>query len=143
VERAQPAPPVATVPTPAPTQAPAPASPQVRQNVAERTPAPTAAPSASGNRSWYASQPGSNYLVQILGTRVEKNAQAIVQQHGASYRYFTKTHEGKPLYVVTYGNFANRAAAVAAVKSLPASLQAGKPWVRSFASVQQELAPAR
>ncbi len=143
VERAQPAPPVATVPTPAPTQAPAPASPQVRQNVAERTPAPTAAPSASGNRSWYASQPGSNYLVQILGTRVEKNAQAIVQQHGANYRYFTKTHEGKPLYVVTYGNFANRAAAVAAVKSLPASLQAGKPWVRSFASVQQELAPAR
>ncbi len=143
VERVQPAPPVATVPTPAPTQAPAPASPQVRQNVAERTPALTAAPSASGNRSWYASQPGSNYLVQILGTRVEKNAQAIVQQHGASYRYFTKTHEGKPLYVVTYGNFANRAAAVAAVKSLPASLQAGKPWVRSFASVQQELAPAR
>lgn len=143
VERAQPAPPVATVPTPAPTQAPAPASPPVRQNVAERAPAPTAAPSASGNRSWYASQPGSNYLVQILGTRVEKNAQAIVQQHGASYRYFTKTHEGKPLYVVTYGNFANRAAAVAAVKSLPASLQAGKPWVRSFASVQQELAPAR
>ena len=81
--------------------------------------------------------------MQILGTRVEKNAQALVQQHGGSYRYFAKQHEGKPLYVVTYGNFANRAAAVAAVKSLPASLQAGKPWVRSLASVQQEIAQSR
>jgi DamX protein len=137
VERAQPvpAPPVAA-PAPAPTA-------PVRPNVAERAPAPAAAPASSGHGAWYASQPGSNYLVQILGTRVEKNAQALVQQHGGSYRYFAKQHEGKPLYVVTYGNFANRAAAVAAVKSLPASLQAGKPWVRSLASVQQEIAQSR
>lgn len=100
---------------------------------------PAAPAASSGHGAWYASQPGSNYLVQILGTRVEKNAQALVQQHGGNYRYFAKTHEGKPLYVVTYGNFASRAAAVAAVKSLPASLQAGKPWVRSLASIQQEM----
>lgn len=137
VERAQPvpAPPVAA-PTPA-------LAAPVRPNVAERPPAPAAAPASSGHGAWYASQPGSNYLVQILGTRVEKNAQALVQQHGGSYRYFAKQHEGKPLYVVTYGNFANRAAAVAAVKSLPASLQAGKPWVRSLASVQQEMTQSR
>ncbi|MDH2245629.1 AAA family ATPase [Pseudomonas sp. GD03855] len=137
-ERA-PTPPVVTAPAPAP----APASPPVRPNVAGPAPATSATPSTSGNGAWYASQPGSNYLIQILGTRVEKNAQAVVQQYGGNYRYFAKTHEGKPLYVVTYGNFANRAGAVAAVKSLPASLQAGKPWVRSFSSVQQEMTEKR
>tara|TARA_Y100001951_G_scaffold15648_1_gene10811 strand:- start:614 stop:958 length:345 start_codon:yes stop_codon:yes gene_type:complete len=114
----------------------------VRPNAAERAPA-VATPSGSANGAWYASQPGSNYLVQILGTRVEKNAQALVQQHGGNYRYFVKVHEDKPLYVVTYGNFANRAAAVAAVKTLPASLQTGKPWVRNLASVQQEIKQSR
>ncbi|MBU0564227.1 MAG: AAA family ATPase [Gammaproteobacteria bacterium] len=138
-ERVQPAP-APQVAAPAP--APAPASPQVRPNAAERAPAAATA-SGSTNSSWYASQPGSNYLVQILGTRVEKNAQAIVQQHGGNYRYFAKVHEGKPLYVVTYGSFANRAAAVAAVKTLPVSLQAGKPWVRNLASVQQEIKQTR
>jgi len=114
----------------------------VRPNAAERAPAAATA-SGSTNSTWYASQPGSNYLVQILGTRVEKNAQAIVLQHGGNYRYFAKVHEGKPLYVVTYGNFENRAAAVAAVKTLPVSLQAGKPWVRNLASVQQEIKQTR
>jgi DamX protein len=47
------------------------------------------------------------------------------------------------LYVVTYGSFANRDAAVAAIKNLPAKVQAGKPWPRTVGSVQQELATAR
>jgi DamX protein len=128
-------------PAPKPTPAPAPAEP-VRQIAAKPAPAPVAeAPRGADN--WYASQPGTHYLVQILGTRAEKNAQAFIQQHGGNYRYFVKQHQGKPLYVVTYGNFANRAAAVAAVKTLPAALQAGKPWVRSFASVQQEVGQSR
>ncbi|WP_313027180.1 AAA family ATPase [Pseudomonas lopnurensis] len=140
-ERVDPAPKPAPAPPVAPAPAPAPAEP-VRQIAAKPAPAPAPrTPSVAGG--WYASQPGTNYLVQVLGTRAEKNAQALVQQHGGSYRYFVKQHQGKPLYVVTYGNFANRAAAVAAVKSLPAALQAGKPWVRSFASVQQEISQAR
>lgn len=75
----------------------------------------------------------------MLGTRSEKSAQAVVQEHGSGYRYFTKQHEGRPLYVVTYGSFANRAAAQSAIASLPSALQAGKPWPRTFSSVQQEI----
>lgn len=132
-------------PVPAPAPAPAPA-PTVTSPV--RAPAPTPAPkpaasakpatnAAGGN--WYASQPGGNYLLQILGTRSEKSAQAVIAKHGAGYRYFIKQHQGKPLYVVTYGSFASRTAATAAIKALPAELQAGKPWVRSLGSVQQEM----
>lgn len=92
---------------------------------------------AGGN--WYASQPSGNYLLQILGTRSEQSAQAVIAKHGARYRYFIKQHQGKPLYVVTYGSFASRTAATAAIKSLPAELQSSKPWVRSLGSVQQEI----
>ena len=127
----QPAKPVAAAkPAPAPTQ------------VASAKPASTAA-GGSGNSAWYGSQKAGNYVVQILGTSSEASAQSFVKAQGGDYRYFKKTLQGKPLYVVTYGNFANRDAAVAAIKNVPAKVQAGKPWPRTVGSVQQELTTTR
>jgi DamX protein len=98
-----------------------------------------AAPAASGSASgWYASQAGGNYALQVLGTGSESAAQAFIRAQGADYHYFKKTLNGKPLYVVTYGNFPNRAAAQAAIKTLPAKVQAAKPWPKTFSSIQQE-----
>ena len=88
-------------------------------------------------------KPPGNYVVQILGTSSEAAAQNFVKEQGGEYRYFKKVLNGKPLYVITYGNFANRDAAVSAIKALPAKVQAGKPWPRTVASVQQELATTR
>ncbi len=102
----------------------------------------TVAKAATGG-SWYAGQAPGNYVVQILGTSSEATAQSFVKEQGGEYRYFKKVLNGKPLYVITYGNFASRDAAVSAIKSLPAKVQAGKPWPRTVASVQQELATAR
>lgn len=143
---------------PAPTPAPAPAPTQIATaKPAPATPAPAAKPApapakpadkpvtvakAAGG-SWYAGQPTSNYVVQILGTSSETAAQNFVKEQGGEYRYFKKVLNGKPLYVITYGNFANRDAAVSAIKALPAKVQAGKPWPRTVASVQQELATTR
>ena len=93
--------------------------------------------------NWYASQSKTNYLVQVLGTRTQANAEALVKRQGDGFRYFVKQHQGKPLYVVTYGSFPTRSAALEAIRKLPASLQAGKPWARSFASVQQEISQTR
>jgi DamX protein len=103
---------------------------------------PAPAAKAAGG-TWYAGQPTSNYVVQILGTSSETTAQNFVKEQGGEYRYFKKVLNGKPLYVITYGNFANRDAAVTAIKALPAKVQAGKPWPRTVASVQQELATTR
>ncbi|WPN57583.1 AAA family ATPase [Pseudomonas sp. P9_31] len=149
---AGPAPTPAAKPTPAPTQvatakpvapvakpAPAPAKPAVAVKPAEK-PA-TVAKAAGGG--WYAGQAPGNYVVQILGTSSEVTAQSFVKEQGGEYRYFKKVLNGKPLYVITYGNFANRDAAVTAIKALPAKVQAGKPWPRTVASVQQELATTR
>ncbi|MGE7990379.1 AAA family ATPase [Pseudomonas sp. NPDC089554] len=147
-----PAQPIATAPV-APTQnsvatqpakpvAPAPAKPAPTQ-VASAKPVEKAAAGGAGNSGWYAGQKPGNYVVQILGTSSEASAQSFVKAQGGDYRYFKKTLQGKPLYVVTYGNFASRDAAAAAIKNLPAKVQAGKPWPRTVASVQQELATAR
>ncbi|UVL40906.1 AAA family ATPase [Pseudomonas sp. B21-040] len=135
VATAKPAP----VPVAKPAAASAPAKPAVAAKPAEK-PAP-AAKAAGG--TWYAGQPTSNYVVQILGTSSETTAQNFVKEQGGEYRYFKKVLNGKPLYVITYGNFANRDAAVTAIKALPAKVQAGKPWPRTVASVQQELATTR
>ncbi|MCX2897368.1 AAA family ATPase [Pseudomonas mandelii] len=138
VATAKPAP----APAPAAKPAPAPAKPAV---VATAKPAekPAAAAAKGAGGTWYAGQPTSNYVVQILGTSSEASAQNFVKEQGGEYRYFKKVLNGKPLYVITYGNFANRDAALTAIKALPAKVQAGKPWPRTVASVQQELATTR
>ncbi len=140
--------PVATVAKPVPV-APAPAAVVAPKPVAvvkpvAVKPAPAvAAKAGSASAGWYGAQPASQYALQILGTRSEAGAQAFVSKNGAEYRYFKKMHQGQPLFVVTYGKFSSRAAAQAAIKSLPAAVQAGKPWPRSFASIQQEAVQAR
>ncbi|HYQ37998.1 MAG TPA: AAA family ATPase [Pseudomonas sp.] len=96
----------------------------------------------AGNSGWYLSQSVGQYTLQLLGTASEGAAQAMVHEGGGEYRYFRKLHQGKPLYVVTYGHFATPDAAKAAVAGLPARLQAGKPWPRTFASIQQEIRQA-
>ena len=154
VPAGQPAAKPAAVPTPAPTiatakpapvtkpVAPAPAAKPAPVTKPAEKPATVAKAGAAGS-SWYASQPTGNFVVQILGTSSEANAQAFVKEQGGEYRYFKKVLNGKPLYVITYGNFSSRAAADSAIKSLPAKVQAGKPWPRTVASVQQELAATR
>ena len=143
-----PTPAPAAKPTPAPTQvatakpAPVPA-PAAKPAAPAPAAKPAAAPAKTAGGSWYAGQAPGNYVVQILGTSSEAAAQNFVKEQGGEYRYFKKVLNGKPLYVITYGSFANRDAAVSAIKALPAKVQAGKPWPRTVASVQQELATTR
>lgn len=138
-------PPAAAKPAPAPAAAPAakPAPAPTQVATAKPAPAPAAAAKPAAGGSWYSSQAPGHYVVQILGTSSETTAQAFVAEQGGEYRYFKKTLQGKPLYVITYGNFSDRAAALAAIKVLPAKVQAGKPWPRTVASIQQELGAAR
>ncbi|RTU12509.1 Type II secretory pathway protein [Pseudomonas aeruginosa] len=144
-----PAAPVASAPASKPAPAPAPAKPVASKPAttaaAKPAPAPATKPASGGGAGsqWYRNQSGGNFALQILGTGSEANAQAFIrQQGGGDFRYFKKTLQGKPFYVVTYGSFPNRAAALAAVKKLPSKVQAGKPWPRTFASIQQEIGQA-
>ncbi len=141
-----PAPAPAPAAVPAPRPAPAQTPPAAPARAAAPAPAPARAPAAApagsaADNSWYLSQPVGQYTLQLVGTRTEAAARQLAAT-GSEYRYFRKQHQGQPLYVVTYGRFANAAAARAAVSALPARLQAGKPWPRTFASIQQEIRQA-
>lgn len=124
-------------------------APKVAVKPAEKPPASAAkvataakvaaAPKPAAGAGWYGSQAPGHYVVQVLGTGVEANAQAFVRQQGADYHYFKKQLQGKPIYVVTYGSFATRAAAQSAINNLPAKVKASKPWPRTVASVQREI----
>lgn len=129
-------------PAPAPVAKPAPAPAKPAAVAAKPAEKPATVAKAAGG-TWYSGQAPGNYVVQILGTSSETAAQNFVKEQGGEYRYFKKVLNGKPLYVITYGNFASRDAAVSAIKALPAKVQAGKPWPRTVASVQQELATTR
>lgn len=146
VPATRPAPAAKLTPAPAPAAKPAPTPTQVA--TAKPAPAPAAKPAAAAAASgagsgWYAGQAPTHYVVQILGTSSEATAQSYVKEQGGEYRYFKKTLQGKPLFVVTYGSFADRNAALTAIKALPEKVQAGKPWPRTVGSIQQELAAAR
>ena len=123
---------------PKPAEQPKPATPPAQAT----RPAPATQATAGGSQAnaWYAAQNKGHYTLQVLGTSTEASARSFVSQNGAQYRYFKKMHQGKPLFVITYGSFASRDAAQAAVKTLPAKVQAGKPWPKTFASVTQEMA---
>ncbi|HHX34781.1 MAG TPA: AAA family ATPase [Gammaproteobacteria bacterium] len=102
-------------------------------------PAPTVSAGSAGHSQWYKQQASARYTLQVLGTRSETTAQSFVQQNTAQYHYFRKEHQGQALFVVTYGNFSDRAAAQAAISNLPEKIRKDKPWPRTMLSIQQEL----
>lgn len=128
----KPAPPTAQ---PKPKPAPKPtAKPVVKE-------APTAAhlTGSAGHAQWYKQQAGTRYTLQVFGTRSEATARSLQQRNTAEYHYFRKEHQGKALFVVTYGSFANRNQALAAISKLPEDIRQDNPWPRTLQSIQQEL----
>ena len=118
-------------------QVQAPAKPAAVQNKAPVTSAGLSG--GVGHNQWYKQQAPSRYTLQVFGTRSEATAQNLVKQNSAQYHYFRKEHQGQALFVVTYGNFVNRAAAETAINSLPDKIRSDKPWPRPISSIQQEL----
>ncbi|OHC27696.1 MAG: cell division protein [Pseudomonadales bacterium RIFCSPLOWO2_12_59_9] len=139
VVAAAPRPPVVPVVAPKAAVKPPEKPPVAAAKVATAAKVAAVPKSAAASAGWYGAQAPGHYVVQVLGTGVEANAQAFVRQQGADYHYFRKQLQGKPIYVVTYGSFASRAAAQSAINNLPAKVKASKPWPRTVASVQQEI----
>lgn len=129
-------------PAPVPVSS-APEEPAVKPAALVNSKSEPSVASIPAGSDWYRSQLPTRVALQVLGTRSEANAKEFVKQYGSEYRYYLKNHQGSPMYVITYGVFSSRAAAEAAARILPAKVQAGKPWPKSFASIQQEMIRAR
>ena len=76
---------------------------------------------------------GNGFTVQLLGTQEAFRAKDFIKRNHlhSGARYYRTQRKGVDWYVVVYGGYSSRAAANAAIKTLPPAVQAQKPWVRS------------
>lgn len=128
---------------PAPTAAATPAS-EKPQAVAKPEPEPKPATKPTSPYKQEAALlklTSTQYTLQLLGTQIENNAINFINglNSKTNVRYFETIYKGKPWFVVIYGEFTNRDAAIASIPKLPAELKDRKPWARSIASVQADI----
>lgn len=108
----------------------------------QTTPAPVvSAPAvASGSASAIKSAPGSHFTLQLSGASQSNSLNAFAKAQGLkNYLVYQTARDGKPWFVLVSGNYASSADAKRAISSLPAEVQAKKPWVKPVHQVQQDL----
>lgn len=85
--------------------------------------------------------PKNFYTVQLLGAYDQKDVARYIQNHRlqgkvATYRTI---RNGRDWYVVVYGLYGSYKQADAAIKALPAVIQAQRPWINKVANVQASI----
>jgi septal ring-binding cell division protein DamX len=102
-----------------------------------------AAPSELKDGAWLWSRDPRRITVQLVGAESE---QALLGHVGKEplagpLAMFTTDRGGKPWFVLVYGDFSDRDAALKARAALPARLRQGGPWLREFAAIHAILGP--
>ena len=94
----------------------------------------------SSSGSAVQSAPASHYTLQLSSASRSDTLNAYAkQQKLQNYLVYATKRDGKPWYVLVSGNYASSAEAKRAIATLPADVQAKKPWVRPVRQVQQDL----
>lgn len=91
---------------------------------------------------WLHQQSPEQYVLQLIGARDIKTLEAFLQgqnQLRDKLAVFSTINAGKPWYVLVYGIYPDRAAALAELKRLPGRVKAQKPWPRPMASIQLDI----
>lgn len=94
--------------------------------------------------SWLLAQNANHYTLQLLGTHNESAILGFISTHqlAGQVAYFRTYHKGKDWYVLLYGIYPSREAALAAVETLPKEARDLNPWARTIASVHADAAKA-
>ena len=135
---------------PMPVPEPAPSGPMEQADLAPpadtRQPAETQ-PSVTKtggpyHEGWLLEQDSASFSLQLLGSRSEQALSSFIRKHNldtGKTAYYQGIHQGKPWYVLMYGNYPSRKTAVEAVSELPSAVRKGKPWPREMKSVQKAI----
>ncbi|WP_188748931.1 SPOR domain-containing protein [Marinobacterium zhoushanense] len=85
--------------------------------------------------------PEKGYTLQLLGAREAGSVEKFIsaQANPERFYYFRTIYKGAPWHVVVYGQFSDRASAMAAVQTLPDNLRKLRPWARSVAGVKSDI----
>ncbi|CNE71322.1 SPOR domain-containing protein [Yersinia mollaretii] len=108
------------------------------------SPAASAVPaksgSANGSSSALKNAPSSHFTLQLSSASRSDTLNAYAKQQKLSdYHVYETKRDGKPWYILVSGNYASSADAKRAITTLPADVQAKKPWVKPVQQVQQDL----
>lgn len=105
----------------------------------------TPASNAIRREPWLKAQNPAYYTIMLVGSSNEATLMKYIDTHKlrgkASYFYTHRDHNA--WYVLLYDIFPDREHAIAARDQLPEPLRKGKPWVRTLASVHEDIDKAR
>lgn len=126
------------------------------------TPEGKAAQTASSNRDssiksnivtdpWVAAEqellrlPPSGFVLQLMAASTADAIRSYValQPNGKNLRMYRSARNGKTLYIVVEGFYADKAAAQAAIVNLPEPQRRAGPWPKSLELIQREIRPNR
>ena len=91
--------------------------------------------------SYLMKQPSQHYTLQLMGNHHLSTIQQFIQQHrlGPAARYYHAQFNGKPWYMLVYGQYDSLASAHAAMKKLPRSITRLHPWIKPNRAVKKEI----
>lgn len=104
-------------------------------------PATVAVSGSQGQPAELKAKSGQRYALQLTASSERAAVLNYALKHSPGDRFwiYQTAHDGKPWFVLVQGDYASSVQAKAAVASLPAALQAGHPWPKSFAQIQKEM----
>jgi DamX protein len=134
------APVVAPKPSPAQTSTPA-AKAVIESAVKSVAKAPEKTPEKVETKSWLQSQNPEHFTLQLMALLDESDVKQFVKKHKlqSQSEIFYITRKGNKLAALVYGSYPDRAAVDAAAKALPKEWGVKDPWVRTFASVKEDM----
>lgn len=116
------------------------AKPSTTSTTVYTPPASGKSGAVAGNAGSLKTAPGSHYTLQLSSASRSDTLNAFAkQQNLPHYMVYETKRDGKPWFVLVSGNYASSAEAKRAIATLPAEVQAKKPWVRPVQQVQQDL----
>ncbi len=96
--------------------------------------------------AWLLQQPETSFSLQLLGSRNEQSIAGYIRQHQLDEQqaaYYRGLYRGGAWYVLMYGVYPNKEAAVAGRDALPVQVRQAKPWPRQLKSVHESIREAQ
>lgn len=112
-----------------------------KETVKSSTPATPAKPAATASSGGAINTaPANHFTLQLSSASRSDSLNAFARQQNLQhYLVYETSRDGKPWYVLVSGTYPTSADAKRAISSLPAEVQAKKPWVKPVRQVQQDL----
>ncbi|OGT46701.1 MAG: hypothetical protein A3E82_01280 [Gammaproteobacteria bacterium RIFCSPHIGHO2_12_FULL_38_11] len=87
------------------------------------------------------SSAAGKYTVQLMGSEKLSDLKSFIAENhlGSAAAYFETKLNNKPWFMLTYGQYSTEKQAALALAQLPRTAQVNHPWVKTLATVQQEV----